>query len=103
MSSRGRHSVSCPVELVGCSPFGEYCNAFRVVTDSQTEVLLDFCIYSARENKARCVARVRVNTSFLAEIHERMGHGLTEVRAETDSGQVAPLYLFRLPGGDEDN
>lgn len=93
--------VLCPVDMGDCSPFGEYVNAFRVMSDSDGELLLDFCIYSARENKAQVIARIRVATTFLTDIHERIGRGITEIRSvgatKNASNPMPPIFLFRRP------
>ena len=80
------------------SPFGHYANAFRIVPDSESEVFLDFCIYSARTNTAQVVSRVRVAIDFLATVQERIARdvGSTPVPKNT-------IFLMNLPGSDEDN
>ncbi len=104
---RKPNGVICPVDMGDCSPFGDYVNAFRVMSDSDGELLLDFCIYSARENKAQVVARIRVAATFLTDIHERIGRGLTEIRAsgatKGSTGPANPIFLFRRPVDDEES
>lgn len=63
-------SVDCPV--IQEDPFGVYANSFRISEDG-TEVLLDFCLYSEAENKARVVSRVRVSPSLLAVVQAKIG------------------------------
>ena len=92
--------VMCPVDLGKVAPFGEYSNAFRVFLDNDGEVLLDFCVYSARENKALCLARIRVPSNFLVDIHERIGRSLEKKQEATNP---APVFLFRRPEHDEDD
>lgn len=66
-------TVDCKVEFPeGGSRLGEFANAFRIMPDSGSECFLDFCVYSAQENLARVIARVRVHQSFLATIRHRL-------------------------------
>ena len=100
--------MSCAPSTWGTvPPFGDYVNAFRVMSDSDGELLLDFCIYSARENRAQVVARIRVAASFLADIHERIGRGITEIRTsgatKSAAASAPPIFLFRRPIDDDDS
>lgn len=103
MSVRKPDGVTCPVDMGECSPFGEYANAFRVFADNDGELLLDFCVYSSRDNKAQCVARVRIPTTFLNDIQGRIGRTLDGIRSNRAStNSPSPIYLFRRsPGGDD--
>jgi hypothetical protein len=62
--------VSCPVDASLIS-YGEYANAFRVMQDGP-DAVLDFCVYSEQDNRARVVSRVRVTPSFLKVILSRL-------------------------------
>ena len=65
--------IDCPVDLPeGKVKFGEFANAFRIVPESGQECFLDFCLYSAQENRALVVSRVRVHRSFLPIILGRL-------------------------------
>lgn len=79
------------------SPFGTYANAFRIVPDSEQEVFLDFCIYSARTNTAQVVARVRVAVEFLATVQERIARDVGAAPSRNT------LFLVNLPNGGENN
>ena len=109
MSIRKPDGVNCPVDLGDCSPFGEYANAFRVFVDNDGELLLDFCVYSSRDNKAQCVARVRIPTTFLTDIQGRIGRTLDGIKSNRASTSApSPIFLFRRPpdedgGSGEDN
>lgn len=61
--------------------FGEYANAFRVMAESQEEVLLDFCLYSPTEQVAKVVSRVRLHRSFLPLVRERLRESILEIGA----------------------
>jgi len=56
----------------GVSTFGDFANAFRLVPEGGPECFLDFCIYSAQEQRARVVSRVRVHRSFLPSLMDRL-------------------------------
>ena len=68
--------VDCEV-LGEVGDFGEYSNAVRVVRDGE-DFLLDFCVYSNREKRARLMSRIRVHQSFLPAIIERLAEELPE-------------------------
>jgi len=52
---------------------GIFANAFRLVRDTDREWFLDFLAYSAAEDKAIVVARVRVLEEFILAIRKRLG------------------------------
>lgn len=56
----------------GVNAFGDFANAFRLVPEGGPECFLDFCVYSAQEEKAQVVSRVRVHRSFLPILHARL-------------------------------
>lgn len=70
--------------------FGEFSNAFRYILDG-SEVLLDFCLYSEREQKARVVSRVRISQALFSVIYHQLGSGLAPI-----SGPH--LTLYPIPG-----
>jgi len=69
-------------------PYGTFANSFRIIQDG-SEILLDFCVYSEQENRARVVSRVRVSLDFLPFIHQKIGSNL-QLPDEGASG----LYLM---------
>jgi len=68
-------NVDCPVEGPEADPYGTFSNAIKVSLDG-SEVLIDFCVYSEAENRARVVSRVRVSQDFLPIIHQKIGQDL---------------------------
>jgi hypothetical protein len=56
--------------------FGSFANAFRVVEEVGPDCFLDFMVYSAAEQEATVVARVRVRRDFLPAIKEKLGDAL---------------------------
>jgi hypothetical protein len=58
--------------------FGEFANAFRVVEEIGEDCFLDFMVYSAQEEEAVVVARVRIRRDFLSAICERLGEAMTK-------------------------
>lgn len=52
---------------------GTFANAFRVVEEVGPDCFLDFMVYSASEDEATVVARVRVRREFLTEIRTQLG------------------------------
>ena len=71
MSTR---TVECTVETGGA--YGEYANAFRVMQDGP-DVILDFCVYSEKEDKARLVSRIRVPPTFLRVVLSRLSYAIS--------------------------
>lgn len=63
-------NVQCTLEGPP-DPFGDFANAFRMTADG-SEILLDFCVYSAEENTARVVSRVRVTADFLRTMRQKI-------------------------------
>jgi hypothetical protein len=90
-------NVQCPVEVVEGTAFGEYANAIRIIPDSGNDVLMDFCVYSATDNKARVVARVRLATSMLRVIRDRITSDLEPGEA------IPPNTIFLMPALAGDN
>lgn len=58
---------------------GSPANAFRVLSDNDGSVVLDFCRYSATDNRAEVVSRVRITPGFLPLVGERIREALTEI------------------------
>ena len=65
-------NVTCPIDNATTDPYGAFANAIRLSADG-LEVLLDFCVYSEIENRARVVSRVRVSREFLHIIQNKIG------------------------------
>lgn len=61
---------------------GTFANAFRVVEEAGPDCFLDFLAYSAQEQRARVVSRVRVRRAFLPVIRDTLAEfqvGFAEV------------------------
>lgn len=103
--------IDCPVVFhEGVSRFGVFANAFRVVPDAGQECFLDFCVYSAQEDRAEVIARIRVHRSFIPILQERFSVLLTELVGDSvtftvkDGTLQAPdgtVVLFDPMGTDE--
>jgi hypothetical protein len=52
--------------------FGSFANAFRVVEEVGPDCFLDFMVYSAVEDEATVVSRVRVRRDFIPAIRNKM-------------------------------
>ena len=101
--------IDCPVGFhAGANKFGVFANAFRVVQEAGQECFLDFCVYSAQEERAEVVTRVRIHRSFIPIIEARLQGYMQELKGNhefvvkdhilsTSSGGVV---LFN-PGTDE--
>jgi hypothetical protein len=82
--------IACPVVVPSDGlRFGEFSNAFRVLFDASGEAVLDFCVYSASDNVAKVVARVRVSPSFIPLLDSRIGEALAELEAARTETVVA--------------
>jgi hypothetical protein len=104
-----KNSVDCEIEFSPVeSKFGRFANAFRVTPEAGDECFLDFCVYSAQEQSAQIVARVRVHRSFLPIIRERLGEDIERMQRKpmaleeglirTSAGR---LVLFKTPDGEQ--
>lgn len=82
-------NVQCDVENPE-DPYGTFANSFRVDQDG-SEVILDFCVYSKRDNRARVVSRVRVALDFLPIIHQKIGNSL---QVPSEDASTPPLYIM---------
>ena len=80
--------VDCDV-LVGDQKLGNFANALRVLPDSGSECLLDFCIYSSVEGSAEVVARVRVHKSFLPLLKQRIEDAMGEMWTQDEDSWLA--------------
>ena len=60
---------------------GQFANAFRVVSSEGEECVLDFLVWSAAENRASVVSRVRVRREFLTAIRDHLEELVEEVEA----------------------
>lgn len=103
--------INCPVDFqAGVNKFGLFANAFRVVPEAGQECFIDFCVYSAQEEKAVVISRIRIHRSFLEVIQGRLEQAMVELTSkpkdtfvvrdgllQTESGGV---FLFN-PGGEE--
>lgn len=72
--SESHKNVSCPVDDP-TDLFGVFANAIRLRSDGP-DVLVDFCVYSSTENRARVVSRIRVQRSFLPTIQEKIANAV---------------------------
>ena len=71
--------VNCDVDFnEGDARFGEFANAFRIIPDVGDDVFLDFCVYSASDNRAKVVSRLRVSRDFLPLVIDRLREGMIE-------------------------
>lgn len=87
--------VPCPVVFDSDAlRFGEFANAFRVMTNPDGETVIDFCIYSANDNIAKVVARVRVARAFLSLLDVRIGEALEEFENHSGGAEQGGLLVF---------
>lgn len=70
--------VNCDVEFNEVERFGAFANAFRIIPDVGDDVFLDFCVYSASDNRAKVVSRLRVSRDFLPLMIDRLREGMIE-------------------------
>ena len=83
--------IGCPVAIhPSVNSFGSFANAVRVIHDGGDEWFLDFCVYSAQEEKAEVVARIRIHKSFLPTLISRL-------RMEEGSSALVMLTPPELP------
>ena len=66
----------CTIDPPEKDPLGVYSNALRLSVDG-SEILLDFCLYSETEDRAKVVSRIRVPPDFLAVISKKIEDSLT--------------------------
>jgi|GEM_PF-4721251 len=83
------------VSVESAVKFGQFANAFRVVEEVGPDCLLDFMIYSAAEDAARVVARIRVRRDFLEPIRQSLGDAILEFDGDDDRAPAAGDIVFR--------
>ena len=73
-------SSDCPIGVSAEHLLGTFANAFRVIQgDSPDECLLDFLVYSEVGGRAKVVSRIRVRSSLLPDIRDRLNGLLKEM------------------------
>lgn len=70
--------VEVPVEQAT----GTYANAFRVVEEAGPDCFLDFLVYSANEQRAKVVSRVRIRRAFLESLRDTLAEAYVEFQDE---------------------
>ena len=88
-----KNVTDCPIDLPE-DPYGSYANAIQLSSDGN-EILIDFCVYSETENRARVVSRVRVAQAFLPIILQKIEHDLQL----TSPKNLAQLFVMPPVGG----
>lgn len=68
-------SIHIPEDMIG----GTFANAFRVIPDTGDDLFLDFCSYSESDQRGVVVARIRVHSSFLTDIRDRLSSTMIEL------------------------
>ncbi len=58
---------------------GVFANAFRIVEEAGPDCFLDFMAYSAQEQRAEVVSRVRVRRAFLDSVRDLLGQFQTDL------------------------
>lgn len=86
--------VECEVEEPA-DPFGDFANSVRL-TQEGSEILMDFCVYSHTQKKARVVSRVRLAQDFLHTLAQKIQDSLTPPDPKSKS------HLFVMPPLDEE-
>jgi len=79
--------VDCDVR-VGDLGLGSFSNSLRILPESGSECLLDFCLYSSVEGTAQVVARVRVHRSFLPLLKQRIEDAMGEMLSQDEDSWV---------------
>lgn len=74
--------VECPVMISLELTVGVFANAFRIVHDSGCDWFLDFLTFSASENTAQVVSRVRVTEPFMDSVRMRLESTMTYIHEE---------------------
>lgn len=91
----------CDIDMPANLRIGTYANAIRIIPEIGGDFFLDFCVYSAQENRAQVVARVRVRSSFLPIIMQRM-QGILEPPS-TPSPGATPLSSEEVESASMEN
>ena len=73
------HRPNPQIKMADTERLGEFANAFRVLEGLGSHCYLDFLVYSARENHAAVVSRVRIQKDFLPFILSRLDETLLEI------------------------
>jgi len=69
--------------------FGSFANAFRIVEEIGEDCFLDFMVYSAQEQEAIVVARVRVRRDFIPAIRDRLIEAQSKFSAPEAANDVS--------------
>jgi len=96
-------SRRCRVVMGQEDPFGHYANSFRIVQDSESEVFLDFCVYSASTDTAQVVSRLRVHMNFLQVLQDRLNRDLAPKPEAGSSGLIFLVNPYPNGGEEEEN
>jgi hypothetical protein len=75
---------------------GAFANAVRVIPDTESDVFLDFCSYSESDQQGVVVARVRIHSSFIPIIRDRLSSTMTEMASGAKPPNV--FSLVKGPG-----
>lgn len=86
------------VNVESAVKFGQFANAFRVVEEVGPDCFLDFMVYSAAEEAATVVARLRVRRDFLDAIRRSLGDAIIEFDGGDGRAQAAGNIVFRKNG-----
>lgn len=70
--------VRCKVEIPENLAVGDFANGIRILKDVGDDYLIDFCVFSPHAGKAVVVARIRVKSSFLDVILQRIASAKSE-------------------------
>ena len=71
--------IQCPVLDEGLPVSGGEVNAIRILPETGVAYFLDFIHYSAADQQAKVVCRVRVHEDTLVSIKERLSNDMVEV------------------------
>lgn len=82
MSENSKQVICQNIDIPSELRFGQSANSFRVVQDTGDEYLLDFLVYSASEQSAKLISRLRVNANLLAAILDRLGGMVNSPKSE---------------------
>jgi len=108
---KSSESHNCEIVVPDDLAFPEYANAFRILPETGDDCILEFLVFSAQDNRAKAVARIRVRADFLRSVQHRLSEVLKppdqgqrlEVRedglAVSKDGQM--VYIYRPPVGEE--
>lgn len=77
--------------------FGTFANAFRVVEEVGPDCFLDFINYSATEQEATVVARIRVRRDFLHAIRENLAEAMVKFGEDDADAETNGNIVYRKP------